>query len=47
MVMSASTFSITTCLPCLNASSAISVPTFGLPVASITTSMRPDRQSAR
>ena len=43
MVMSASTFSITTCLPLAIASSANCVPMLGLPVASITTSTRPER----
>ena len=45
MVMSASTFSITTCLLLAMASSANCVPVLGLPVASITTSMRPDLAS--
>ena len=46
MVMSASTFSITTCLPLAMASSAKCVPILGLPVASMTTSMRPARARA-
>ena len=45
MVMSASTLSMTTCLPLAMASSANCVPVLGLPVASMTTSMRPDLAS--
>ena len=47
MVMSASTLSSTTCLPLWIASSDTSVPMFGLPVASITTSICPAAHMAR